>query len=58
MVKGKYNRLFQTCSLIVVILLFALIIGKLFYVAVSPTVDGVNLKKFALSICIFRKSIK
>lgn len=44
MVKGKYNRLFQTCSLIVVILLFALIIGKLFYVAVSPTVDGVNLK--------------
>lgn len=57
MVKGKYNRLFQTCSLIVVILLFALIIGKLFYVAVSPTVDGVNLKKFALSRTTATKTI-
>ena len=57
MVKGKYNRLFQTCSLIVVILLFAFIIGKLFYVAVSPTVDGVNLKKFALSRTTATKTI-
>lgn len=57
MVKGNSNRWFQVVSLIVVILLFALIIGKLFYVAVSPTVDGVDLKKFALSRTTATKTI-
>ena len=49
MIKGNSNKLFQRGSLIVVIILFGLIIAKLFYVAVSPTVDGVDLKAFALT---------
>lgn len=44
--------------LIAVATFFALIIAKLFYVAVSPKVDGIDLKTFALSRTTANKVIK
>ena len=32
-----------------IVLLFGLIIGKLIYVSASTNIDGINIKKFALS---------
>lgn len=45
-------------TFIAVAFLFALIIGKLIFVAVSPKVDGVDLKTFALSRTTANKVIK
>lgn len=47
----KLNKLF----LIVIVFLFGIIIAKLIYVALSPTVDGVDLKAFSDSIVQDRK---
>jgi penicillin-binding protein 2B len=49
----KINKLF----LLAVVFLFALICFKLVYIAVSPKVDGIDLKKFALSRTTVTKKI-
>ena len=45
-------------SKIVTIFLFVIISAKLVYVAVSPTVDGIDLKSFALSRTTTSKTIE
>jgi penicillin-binding protein 2B len=50
----KINRL----TIILVAFLFVIIIIKLFYVAVSPKVDGIDLKAFALSRITATKTIE
>ena len=49
----KVNRF----TLLIVVFLFAIIIAKLIYVAVSPTVDGIDLNTFALSRTTATKTI-
>lgn len=49
MKKSNGNIRINKFTIIAVAFLFALIIAKLIYVAVSPKVDGIDLKTFALS---------
>lgn len=57
MIKVNKNNKVIYVSLIVVVLLFGLIIAKLIFVAISPKVDGIDLKKFALSRTTATKTI-
>ena len=50
----KLNEYF----LIAIVLLFALICSKIIYIAVSPTVDGQNLKEMALNIKSAEKPLR
>lgn len=57
MIKDKKNKSLISMALIVIVLLFGIISLKLIYIAVSPKVDGIDLKKFALSRTTETKTI-
>lgn len=57
--KSKKRRIgIIPISFILTVIIFAIIIVKLLYVAISPTVDGMDLNKFALSRTTTSKKIE
>ncbi len=58
MKKASNNVKFYKVTVICCAFLFAIIIAKLLYVAVSPKVDGIDLKVFALSRTTANKTIE
>lgn len=56
--KNKNNcMIINKFTILAVVFLFLIIIGKLIYVACSPEVDGIDLSKFALSRTTAKKTI-
>ena len=49
----KINKLLVLC----IVLLFGLIIGKMIYISTSTNIDGINIKKFALSRTTEKKTL-